>query len=154
MNNQLKSKTRLAFIQIIFQQLSTKNNIDEIFKIFDSNYKSTYVDNFNNKKKIKFEFNSPFLNKLVNFYINYTYDSTHISLINKSINFNRKFEKWDIINQSILLASLSEIANSEISKSKIIFNDYLNISKFFVNTSDIKILNAIIDKVINNENSK
>ena len=52
MNNHLKSKTRLAFIQVIFQHLSTKNNIEEILDIFDKNYKSTYVDNFNSKKKL------------------------------------------------------------------------------------------------------
>ena len=108
MNNLLKSKTRLAFIQIIFESLSTKEDIIKIFDIFDLKYKNTFVENFNNKKKIKFEFNSNFLKKLIFFYINYINSENYLKSINKFINFNRSFEKWDIINQSILLASLSE----------------------------------------------
>ena len=61
MNNLLKSKTRLAFIQIIFENLSTKKDINEIYKTFDGKYKSSIIENFNNKGNIKFEFNSNFL---------------------------------------------------------------------------------------------
>ena len=149
MNNQLKSKTRLAFIQIIFQFISTNNDMDEIFNTFNTNYKSTYIENFKDKKKIKFEFNSNFLKKLKDFYIRYTNANKHISIINKKIDFNRDFEKWDIINQSILLAALSEITNTESSKVKIVLNDYLNIGKLFINQKDISFINAIIDKLIN-----
>ena len=149
MNNQLKTKTRLAFIQVIFQHLSTKNDLIQILETFDLNYKSTFVENFNNKKKIKFEFNSIFLKKLVNFYIKYIATENYLNLINKNIDFNRKFEKWDIINQSILLALLSEIKYTETSKIKITFNDYLNVSKFFINNSDLRFINGITDKIIN-----
>ena len=149
MNNQLKSKTRLAFIQIIFQHLSTNNDINEILNIFDLNYKSTFVENFNDKKQIKFEFNSSFLKKLINLYKNFVISENYSFIINKHIDFNRKFEKWDKINQSILLAALSEIKNSETSKINIIFNDYLNISKSFIDQENIAIINAILDKLIN-----
>ena len=151
MNNQLKSKTRLTFIQIIFQHLSTKNNVYEIFKTFDLNYKSTFVENFHNKKKIKFEFNSNFLKKLIDYYCNFIESQNYLLLINKFIDFDRKFEKWDIINQSILLAVLSEIKSSNISKVKITLNDYLNISKSFIDQYEIAIINAILDKIINVE---
>jgi transcription termination factor NusB len=150
MNNQLKSKTRLAFIQIVFQHISTNNNINEILDSFNINYKSTFVDNFNGKKKIKFEFNSNFLKKLIFFYSDFI-KKDYVLLIDKYIDFNRKFEKWDIINKTILLAALSELKNSESNKIKIIFNDYLNVSKFFVNQSDISIINAILDKILNDK---
>jgi len=149
MNNQLKTKTRLAFIQVIFQHLSTKNDLIQILETFDLNYKSTFVENFNNKKKIKFEFNSNFLKKLINFYSNYIESENYSLLINKYIDFDRKFEKWDIINKSILLATLSEIKYIQNSKIKITFNDYLNVSRSFIAQSDIKIINAVIDKIIN-----
>ena len=152
MNNQLKSKTRLTLIQIIFQHLSTKNDINEIFDSFDVNYKSTYVENFHNKKKIKFEFNSNFLKKLINFYSSYISSNDYSLIINKYIDFNRKFENWDVINQSILLAILSELNFSEQNNIKIIFNNYLNISKSFVKQSEVNILNAIVDKIINDKN--
>ena len=148
MKNLLKSKTRLTYIQIIFENLSTKNDIFQIFSTFELNYKSTIVENFHNIEAIKFEFNSNFLNKLINFYHNYTKVENYIESINKFIDFDRKFEKWDLINQSIVLAVLSEIKQSEISKIKIIFNDYLNVSKLFISKSDLGFINGIANIII------
>jgi len=147
MNNRLKSKTRLAFIQIIFQFLSTKNDVNEIFHEFNQNYKNIFIDSIDNKK-IKFEFNSNYLKKLVSFYSNLLESKDYFSQIDKHISFNRKFEKWDMINQSILLAALSELQNTENAKIKIIFNDYLNIGKLFIDQTNITTINAILDKII------
>ena len=47
-----------------------------------------------------------------------------------------------------MLAALCEINYSEKPKIKIILNDYLNVSKLFINKSDISIINAIIDKIV------
>jgi transcription termination factor NusB len=44
--------------------------------------------------------------------------------------------------------AISELNNSKIIKYKIILNDYLEISKLFVNLKDTKIINAILDKFI------
>ena len=151
MNNQLKSKTRLTYIQIIFQHLSTKNDIYEILNSFEQYYKSTFIENFDDKKKIKFEFNSNYLKKLINIYTQFTQFENYIFKINQYIDFNRKFEKWDIINQSILIAAISEIKNTENSKLKIVINDYLNISKLFIKQSEVGIINAILDKLINEQ---
>ena len=40
------------------------------------------------------------------------------------------------------------------NKIKIVFNDYLNIGKSFIDDKEIKIINAIIDKIINEKNKK
>ena len=148
MENLLKSKTRLTFIQIIFENLSTKNDVSEIFKNFESKYKSTFVENFHDKKKIKFEFNSNFLKKLIIFYKEYTKIENFEESINEFINFNRSFKKWDIINQSILLATLCELNNTEENKIKIVLNDYLNVGKSFIDDGEVRTINAIIDKII------
>ena len=149
MNNLLKSKTRLTFIQIIFEHLSTKNDIFNIYESYILNYKSTFVDNFHNNEKIKFEFNSNFLKKLLFFHNEYTKNNDHFAIIDKFIDFKRSFKKWDFINQSIIIASLSELKNIDTSKVKIVLNDYLNIGKSFINDKEIKTINAIIDKIIN-----
>ena len=151
MNNLLKSKTRLAFIQVIFQHISTQEDIFEIFNMFNNSYKDTYVNNFHNKKKIKFEFNSNFLKKLITYYSHYISTEHYISTINNCIKFDRKFQKWDIINQSILIAAISELNKVDNKKIKIILNDYLNVSKSFINQSEIGIINAIIDRLINDK---
>ena len=151
MNNQLKSKTRLTYIQIIFQHLSTNTEIEEILNSFEQNYKGKFIENFNDKKKIKFEFNSNYLIKLINCYIQFIKAENYISKINKHIDFDRKFDKWDLINKSILIAALSEIKYTDTSKFKIVLNDYLNISKSFINKFEIGIINAILDKLINDQ---
>ena len=149
MNNKLKSNTRITFIKIIFEHISTKKDLNEIYEVFNTSYKNTFVENFNNKKKIKFDFNSNFLKKLINNFIRYKEKKNYIESIDNYINFSRKFEKWDIINKSILLSILSEVTFSEDLQKKIIFNDYLNIGKFFVDQSELSTINAIIDKLIN-----
>ena len=148
MNNLLKSKTRLAFIQIIFENLSTKNDIFEIYENFNMNYKSTVVENFHNKKTIKFEFNSSFLKKLTIFFSDYTRSDNYYLSIDQFIDFNRNFKKWDLINQSILLAAISELTNIEKDKIKITLNDYLNVGKSFIEDKEMHTINAILDKII------
>ena len=151
MNNQLKYKTRIAFVQVVFQYLSNKTDIIEIVNSFVKNYKDTYVDSFYDKKKMKFEFNSNFLNRLINSFNFFINSTNFIKDINQLIEFDRKFEKWDVINQSILLCILSEIKNNKSSKGKIILNDYINISKLFVSESERGLINAITDKIIYDE---
>ena len=149
MDNKLKSKTRLTNIQLIFQYISTNDDIDVIRENFDKYYKNSSIENFSSKKKIKFEFNTNFLIKLNNYYKKYVNLNDYLIKINSFITFDRKFEKWNLINQSIILAAISELINTEESKLKIVLNDYLNISKNFISLNEVKIINAILDKFIN-----
>jgi len=149
MDNKLKSKTRLTNIQLIFQHISTNDDIDAIRENFDKYYKNSSIENFSSKKKIKFEFNTNFLIKLNNYYKEYVNLNDYLIKINSFITFDRKFEKWNLINQSIILAAISELTNTEESKLKIVLNDYLNISKNFLSLNEVKIINAILDKFIN-----
>ena len=149
MDNKLKSKTRLTNIQLIFQHILTNDDIDVIRENFDKYYKNSSIENFSSKKKIKFEFNTNFLIKLNNYYKEYLNLNDYLIKINSFITFDRKFEKWNLINQSIILAAISELINTEESKLKIVLNDYLNISKNFISLNEVKIINAILDKFIN-----
>ena len=143
MDNKLKSKTRLAAIQLVSQHLINNQDIKNIKDDFDKYYRNTKID----KSSEKIEYNINFLSKLVNYYkkINVKNISQEI---NNLITFDRKFEKWDTVNKAILLVAISELNNSKNIKYKIILNDYLEISKLFVNLKDTKIINAILDKFI------
>ncbi len=144
MNNKIKSKTRLAAIQILAQQLVNKEDIQTIKDDFNNNYLNKPIDS--TSEKIKYNVN--FLTKIINYYTKI--EKNKISeKINSLINFNRKFEKWDTINQAIVLISYSEIINTEEKKMKIILNDYIEISKYFVDLKDTKLINSILDKLIN-----
>ena len=91
---------------------------------------------------------SNFLSKLVDFF-----KTTNLQNISEEINnlitFNREFEKWDTINKAIILVAISELRNSEKEKIKIILNDYIEISKSFVTIKETKLINSILDKLIN-----
>ena len=143
MDNKLKTKTRLAAIQLVSQQLINNQDIEIIKDYFDKYYRNTKID----KLSEKIEYNINFLSKLINYYKKINIINTYQE-INDLITFDRKFEKWDTINKAILLVAISELKYSKNIKYKIILNDYLEISKSFVNLKDTKIINAILDKFI------
>ena len=143
MDNKLKSKTRLAAIQLVSQQLINNQDIENIKDDFDQYYRNSKID----KSSEKIEYNINFLSKLINYYKKINIINTYQE-INDLITFDRKFEKWDTINKAILLVAISELKYSKNIKYKIILNDYLEISKSFVNLKDTKIINAILDKFI------
>ena len=143
MDNKLKSKTRLAAIQLVSQHLINNQDIKNIKDDFDNYYRNTKID----KSSEKIEYNINFLSKLVNYYEKINIINIYQE-INDLITFDRKFEKWDTINKAILLVAISELKYSKNIKYKIILNDYLEISKSFVNLKDTKIINAILYKFI------
>ena len=144
MNNKLKSKTRLAAIQLVSQHLINNQDIEYIKDDFDKYYRNTIID----EGSEKIEYNLSFLSKLLSFF-----KTTDLKTLSKEINlkikFDRTFEKWDNIIQAIILISISEIRNSSKEKIKIILNDYIEISKSFVNINETKLINSILDKLIN-----
>ena len=144
MNNKLKSKTRLAAIQLVSQHLINNQDIEYIKDDFDKYYRNTIID----EGSEKIEYNLIFLSKLIS-YFKTTDFKTLSKEINLKIKFDRKFEKWDNIIQAIILISISEIRNSSKEKIKIILNDYIEISKSFVNINETKLINSILDKLIN-----
>ena len=143
MDNKLKSKTRLAAIQLVSQHLVNDEDIEFIKDDFNVYYRNTKIDT--SSDKIKYNIN--FLSKLVNYYkkINIKNISQEI---NNLITFDRKFEKWDTVNKAIMLVAISELKYSKNIKYRIVLNDYLEISKSFVNLKDTKIINALLDKFI------
>ena len=144
MNNKLKSKTRLAAIQLVSQHLINNQDIEYIKDDFDKYYRNTIID----EGSEKIEYNLSFLSKLIS-YFKITDFKTLYKEINSKIKFDRKFEKWDNIIKAIILVSISEIRNSSNQKIKIILNDYIEISKSFVNINETKLINSILDKLIN-----
>ena len=146
MNNIIKFKTRMTAIQLVAQQLIDYKDINLIKDDFDKYYKNTVI--YENADIV--QYNDAFLLKLISFYQKTNFQNLS-NEINNIIDFNRKFEKWDTITKSIILVSISELRNSKKEKIKIILNDYLDISKSFVNIKETKLINSILDKLINDK---
>ena len=155
MQNFIKSQTRLAFIQYIFQSefinIEHSQNMDD----FQEYFYNIDIATINENKEIKLRFNKNFLNKLFINYKNNFDKKMVIKEINNFIRLDRKFEKWDNILKSLIFAIISELNITDDEKIKIVFNDYLNISKSLVSIKETKLINAIIQKYLdNNEDSK
>ena len=151
MQNYTKSQTRLAFIQYIFQnEFLNKDSLENIDD-FQKHFYDTNIAIIDEKKEIKLKFNKNFLNRLFSSLKNNIDKKNTIEDLNSSINIKRKFEKWDNILKSIIFAIIAELLITEKNKFKIVFNDYLNISKSLVSQKETKLINAIIQKYIDKD---
>ena len=149
MQNYIKSQTRLAFIQYIFQSEFSDLEKNDDIKDFQNYFYNSDIAIIGSKNEFKLKFNKSFLHQLCeNYLIKFEKQET-INQLNKCIDLERKFEKWNTVLKSIIFAIISELQNSEKKKLKIIFNDYINISKSLVSTKETKLMNAVIQKYLN-----
>ena len=148
MQNYIKSQTRLAFVQYIFQNEFLNADYLESIDDFQKHFYDTNIAIIDEKKEIKLKFNKNFLNRLF-FSFKNNIDKNNITEdLNGFIDINRKFEKWDNILKSIIFAIIAELLITEKNKFKIVFNDYLNISKSLVSQKETNLINAVIQKYI------
>ena len=151
MQNYTKSKTRLAFVQYIFQNEFLNTDSSEGINDFQKHFYDTNISIIDEKKEFKLKFNKNFLNRLFASFQNNIDKKIIVEDLNKFIDINRKFEKWDNILKSIIFAIIAEFLITEKNKFKIVFNDYLNISKSLVSSKETKLINAIIQKYIDKD---
>ena len=150
MDNKIKSKTRLAIIQYIFLVLSRKKeDSKKIKEEFDNYFYGKTFSNISDNNEFEMIYNKNLFSKLSNNFIQLYKTKGIIKNLNNYIDFDRKFEKWDLINQAIIISILSELSITSKEKIKIVLNDYLNVAKSFVSLNEVKMINAIIDKYLN-----
>ena len=148
MQNYLKSQTRLAFIQYIFHMEFFKSNSFQNVEDFEKNFYNSNIAAIGEKKEFKLKFNKNFFKKLSDNYLQNFYKDEIIIKLNKYIKLERKFEKWNGVLKSLTFAILSELEIADKKKIKIMLNDYINISKTLVTSKETKLLNAIIQKFL------
>mgnify|MGYP001441701082 CR=1 FL=1 len=147
MQNYVKSQTRLAFVQYIFQKEFLKDETEISIEEFQTHFYNSNIAAINDKKEFKLKFNKNFLNKLNN-----SFADIDKKIILKDINnFNkidRNFENWNNVLKSLIFGFISEIKITESKKISIVFNDYLNISKSLLSSKETKLMNAILQKYL------
>ena len=148
MQNFIKSQTRLAFVQYIFQSLILDTNTIETIKDFQENFYNTNIAIIGVKKNFNLKFNKNLFNKLSDYYINQFNQKDIIEKINLSINTERKFNNWSKVVKSLIYAIIIELNITENNKIKIVINDYLNIAKSLVTPKETNLINAIIQNFI------
>ena len=152
MQNQIKTETRLAFIQFIFSSLFSEKLIDDKIIDFEDHFYKLSVSSIYQKKDTVINYNKNYFKKLTLNYKEFLKKNDVNNTINLLIKFNRKFESWDLINKSIILSILSELEITKKEKVKILLNDYFNISKSLISKKELAMINAITDKYVNEKN--
>ena len=152
MQNQIKTETRLAFIQFIFSSLFSEKLIDDKIIDFEDHFYKLSVSSIYQKKDTVINYNKNYFKKLTLNYKEFLKKNDVNNTINLLIKFNRKFESWDLINKSIILSILSELEITKKEKVKILLNDYFNISKLLISKKELAMINAITDKYVNEKN--
>ena len=152
MQNQIKTETRLAFIQFIFSSLFSNSTSEKNINEFEDHFYKLSVSSIDQKNDSLINFNKNFFNKLTNNYKEFVQKNNVENIINPLVNFNRKYSNWDKINQSIILSIFSELEITKKEKVKILLNDYFNISKSLISKKELSMINAITDKYVNERN--
>ena len=149
MQNRIKTKTRLAYIQFIFSTFFSNDDVIDEIEHFKKYFYNLSIPSTNKDQETIFEFNKIFFTKLSLSYFEFIKKNNINELMDSLINFNRKYKNWSFINKSIILAIFSEIEISKKDKIKILINDYFNISKSLITKKELGMINAITDKYIN-----
>ena len=148
MQNFTESQTRLAFIQYIFQSEFLNINESHDIEDFQKYFYNSDIAVIGEKKEFKLKFNKNYFKKLTENYVKNFDKIDTIKTLDKYINLERKFEKWNVVLKSLIFALISELNYTREKKFKIIFNDYINIAKSLVTKKEIKLMNAIIQKYL------
>ena len=148
MQNKIKSKTRLAFVQYIFQSEFLNIEKSESIEDFQQHFYNSNIAIMSEDREFRLIFNKNFLNKLFNNYKNNLNKKSLVDELNNFINIERKFEKWDKTLKALIFAILSELNITDKKKINIVFDDYLNISKSLLSSKETKLFNAIVQKYI------
>ncbi len=149
MQNQIKTKTRLAFIQFIFSSFFNDKSINYEIDEFQNYFYKLSVPSSEKGDESIINFNKSYFKKLTSSYCNFIRENKVNDIVDSFINFERKYNSWNTINKSIILAIFSEIEISKEEKIKILINDYFNISKTLISKTELGMINAITDKYIN-----
>ena len=92
MQNYIKSQTRLAFVQFIFQNEFLNTDFLDSIDDFQKHFYDTNIAIIDEKKEFKLKFNKNFLNKLCSSFKNNIDKKNIIDDLNGFIDINRKFE--------------------------------------------------------------
>ena len=149
MQNQIKTKTRLAFIQYIFSSFFSDDEIANESDNFKNYFYKLSIPSDKKDEESVINFNKNYFNKLTLIYHEFLKKNDLNNIIDPLINFDRKYQNWSTINKSIILAIFSEIEISKKDRIKILINDYFNISKSLITKKELGMINAITDKYIN-----
>ena len=139
MGNSSKSSSRLFAVQILYEMELNGKSFEIIQKRF-SDDSFVELEKINNQGKP----NKGYIEKLVK---GASKNQKKIDgLINKNLK-NWKLSRIESLIRAILRISVYELIHEENIPKKIIFNEYIEIAKFFFDSDEPSLINAVLDAV-------
>ena len=143
MGNSNKSSSRLFAVQILYEMELNGKSFEVIQKRFSDDYFSE-LEKINNQGKP----NKIYIEKLIKG------TSKNQKKIDDLISLNLKNWKLSRIEslvRSILRISIYELLYETTVPKKVIFNEYIEIAKFFFDGEESSLINAVLDAVSKND---
>ena len=103
MQNSIKTKTRLAYIQFIFSTFFSKSEIIDETEHFQNYFYKLSIPSIEKDQETIVAFNKNFFRKLSFSYFEFIKKNNVDELIDSLINFDRKYKNWSFINKSVIL---------------------------------------------------
>ena len=138
-----KTLSRLAAIQSSFQTFFDNSSLDQISNEFNEHRYNKVLE----KSSIKLKYNKKYYDELILFINKFTINNDINEFFTKYLKIKRPYKRLDNIVKAILIVGSSEILNKKDIKKKIIINDYIIISKLFLEKSEVSFINAILDNI-------
>ncbi len=138
-----KTLSRLAAIQSSFQTFFDNSSLDQISNQFNEHRYNKVLE----KSSIKLKYNKKYYDELILFINKFTINNDINEFFTKYLKIKRPYKRLDNIVKAILIVGSSEILNNKDIKKKIIINDYIIISKLFLEKSEVSFINAILDNI-------
>jgi len=141
MSKNSKSLTRLVIVQALYQMEMAGTDVSDIVSslgdrlIFDNNF--DYLISHISKKLLKDTINGVIDNQ-----------NQIDSIIKKNLSSNWRFNRLDKILKAILRAAVYEISHKLSTPSKVIINEYIDITHSFYSQKEPEFVNAILDKIV------
>ena len=142
-NNLKKSSSRLISVQILYEMEINGKSFELISKRFSKKYFSEIMSSKNNVMPDK-----SYIKHIVKGV------SLHQKKIDRIINEN--LEKWslpriDSLARAILRSAVYELLSPNDVPDKVVFNEYIEISKLFFSSEEPSFINGILDTIANKD---
>ena len=142
-NNLKKSSSRLISVQILYEMEINGKSFELISKRFSKEYFSEIMSSKNNVMPDK-----NYIKHIVK----------GVSLYQKKIDIviNENLEKWslariDSLARAILRSAVYELLSPNDVPDKVVFNEYIEISKLFFSSEEPSFINGILDTIANKD---
>ena len=129
-----KSAARVAAVQILYNLLSSKKSIDQVFYDYMSSFKQDLENQFDIEN-----LDNEYLENIIS-----KFDKSYELIISNYLTKNWSLERISNVDKAILLSGIIELKqNSNLSK-KIIISEYIEIASQM--GGEAKFVNKVLDK--------